>query len=77
MPDVPGSGPPDPDNQSRLEKVVEAARSGVSLPGLTLSPGVTRLLAASSPMHGAVDIGGVSHVLYEAFGVGFLSPPIK
>lgn len=77
MPDVPGSGPPDPDNQSRLEEVVEAARSGVSLPGLTLSPGIIRFLAASSPVHGAVDIGGVPHLLYEAFGVGFLSPAVE
>ena len=75
MPDVPGSGPPDPDSTARLAEVIAALRAGTD-PGVKLSAGITRALLSVVPNRNAIPIGGIDHHLYEAFGVGFLSPAV-
>lgn len=75
MPDVPGSGPPDPDSTARLAEVIAALRAGTD-PGVKLSAGIARALLSVVPNRNVIPIGGIDHHLYEAFGVGFLSPAV-
>lgn len=68
----PGSGPTDPDTQTRLEAVIAALLADTD-PGVGVGAGTARLLMASTPVHGGVSIGGVTHYLYEINGWAYLA----
>ena len=69
MPDVPGSGPPDPDSPARLAAVIAALREGVD-PGVKLSPGIARTLLAVTPIRNVIPLGGVDHARDVVGGCG-------
>ncbi len=75
MPDLPGSGPPDPDTEQRLLEVIAALRAGAD-PGVKVSAAVSRALLSATPTRNTVSLGGVSHFLYEVGGFAYLSPSV-
>lgn len=81
MPDVPGSGPPDPDTTERLAEVISALRAGTPIAGLHVSTGIARLLLSSPISRNEIMVGSVSHYLHEvSFGslgaFAYLSPAV-
>ena len=76
MPDMPGSGPPDPDSSERVAEILAALRGGEALPGLVVSIPVARAMLGGTVSRNTITVGGVPHLVYEAFGVAFLSPSV-
>jgi len=81
MPDVPGSGPPDPDTTERLAAVISALQAGAPPAGLHVSNGIARALLSSPISRNEILVGGVAHLLHEVpFGSSgswaYLSPAV-
>jgi len=76
MPDLPGSGPPEPDSAERLLEVIDRLRAS-QYPGVRVSPDVERLLLSTRPVGNTIPLSGASLLLYEVDGYALLSPPIK
>lgn len=75
MPDVPGSGPPDPDSTDRVTAIVNALRSGAN-PGVKVSLAIARFLLSSPVTGNRVTVGGIDHYVYEVGGYALLSPSV-
>ena len=75
MPDMPGSGPPDPDSSDRVAAIVTALRSGAN-PGVKISLLIARLLLTSTVAGNRVIVGGIDHYVYEVNGYALLSPSV-
>ena len=75
MPDMPGSGPPDPDSSERVAEILAALRSGAN-PGVKISLLIARLLLTSTVAGNRVIVGGIDHYVYEVNGYALLSPSV-
>jgi len=75
MPDMPGSGPPDPDSSERVAEILAALRGGEN-PGVKISLLIARLLLTSTVAGNRVIVGGIDHYVYEVNGYALLSPSV-